>query len=108
MPGRCKTWAALGIGERGLRMQDVIAIDFGTSRTKLAYWDPNTGKPELMRLGYHEERSIPSLFYLERGSERILWGYEAEELLADDPAGIIDVLKRRLRETYVWANRRRV
>ena len=42
-------------------MTDTIAIDFGTSRTKLAYL--KDGKPELMRFG-HDRVYAPSLFYL--------------------------------------------
>jgi hypothetical protein len=44
-------------------MTETIAIDFGTSRTKLAYVAPATGQPELMRLGHDERTYIQSLFY---------------------------------------------
>ncbi len=87
-------------------MTHTVAIDFGTSRTKLAYWDPLINKPALMRLGHHEEPYIPSLFYLPSDSADVLWGENAEEMLEEDPAGIVDVLKRRLRDTHVYANRR--
>lgn len=85
-----------------------LAIDFGTSRTKLAYLDPMTGQAELVRLGQRDDPFIPSLFYLERDSERILLGDEAEAMLELDPAGAIAVLKRKLHEPHVRANRRRV
>ncbi|MGQ0594136.1 MAG: hypothetical protein ACT4QB_16260 [Gammaproteobacteria bacterium] len=44
-----------------------------------------------MRLGYHEEPYIPSLFYLPAYSADVLWGENAEEMLEEDPAGIVDV-----------------
>lgn len=89
-------------------MSAAIAIDFGTSRTKLAYLDDTTGRPELMRLGQRDDPFIPSLFYLERDSERIFLGDDAEAMLEQDPAGIVEVLKRKLHEAYVRANRRRI
>ncbi len=85
-----------------------IAIDFGTSRTKLAYLDKTTGRPELMRLGQRDDPFIPSLFYLERNSERVFLGDDAEAMLTQDPAGVVDVLKRKLDDTHVRANRRRI
>ncbi len=89
-------------------MSATIAIDFGTSRTKLAYLDDTTGRPELMRLGQRDDPFIPSLFYLERDSERVLLGDDAEAMLEQDPAGVVDVLKRTLHEANVRANRRKV
>jgi hypothetical protein len=83
-----------------------IAIDFGTSRTKVAYLDAE-GKPDCMRF-FNDAPFIPSLFYLPRNSGHIVWGHEAEDRLNDDPAGIIDVPKRKLRESRLRANRRSV
>jgi molecular chaperone DnaK (HSP70) len=51
-------------------MPDSIAIDFGTSRTKAAYWDERTGRPQLVHLGYRQEPFEPSLFYLPAGGAR--------------------------------------
>jgi hypothetical protein len=48
------------------------------------------------------------LFYLFRDSERMLWGHEAEEMLKEDPAGVVDVLKWSLPERYVYVNRRKM
>jgi len=89
-------------------MPTAIAIDFGTSRTKLAYLDEATGRPELMRLGQRDDPFIPSLFYLPRDSEQVFLGDDAEAMLDQDPAGMVDVLKRKLHEAHVRANRRRV
>ncbi|MGQ0594133.1 MAG: Hsp70 family protein [Gammaproteobacteria bacterium] len=86
-------------------MAPAIAIDFGTSRTKLALDD--AGKARL-KLWEDEKPYVPSLFYLEKDSERVFWGYDAEHLQDQDPAGLVDVLKRRLLERYVYANRRKL
>jgi molecular chaperone DnaK (HSP70) len=93
---------------RIISMIDAIAIDFGTSRTKLAYWDPRSKAVRLMRLGEREETFVPSLFYLMRDGERVLWGEEAAEMLAEDPPGIVAMLKRHLRNRYIYANRRKL
>jgi actin-like ATPase involved in cell morphogenesis len=89
-------------------MTEAIAIDFGTTRTKVAYWDERTSAPRLANLGYGDKPEVPSLFHLSRDSDQISWGYDAEELLEEDPAGIVEVLKRRLQDRYVYANRRKV
>lgn len=84
-------------------MTRAVAIDFGTSRTKLAYL--NGDRPELMRFS-HDRAFAPSLFYLRRGSDTVAWGDEAEDMLADDAGGVVDVLKRRLRQNKIRANSR--
>lgn len=84
-----------------------IAVDFGTSRTKLAYLDPRSNKPELMRLGLEERPYIPSIVYLPPDGAAPLWGDAAEEMLEDDPAGVILGLKRHLQERTVYANRQK-
>ena len=88
-------------------MPEAIAVDFGTSRTKLAYVDSRSGRSELMHLGLHDQPFLPSLFYLKRDSEQILLGDEAEDMVAEDPAGVVGVLKRRLRDPYVRGNYRK-
>ena len=88
-------------------MDNSIAIDFGTSRTKLAYNDPISRKPELMRFSA-DNPFLPSIFYLDRDSDGVLLGYDADEMLRDDPAGMVVVLKRHIRQSFVRANRRKV
>jgi len=83
-------------------MTEILAIDFGTSRTKVAYCDTRSGQPVLML--HNGLPFVPSLFYLPRGNEQVFWGQDAEESLEDDPAGVVDVLKRRLKEPLVRGN----
>jgi actin-like ATPase involved in cell morphogenesis len=82
-----------------------IAIDFGTERTKLAYID--SGHPKLMYLGAGGLAHIPTLFYMGSDGKRLL-GDDAAEMLLEDPAGVITVLKRKMHDPYVRANRQRV
>ena len=83
----------------------MIAIDFGTSRVKVAYF--HNGEAKLAPIGRGNLPFIPSLFYL--GSDReILVGDEAEDMLSQDPKGVIDTLKRKLRESRIRKNRQRV
>ena len=83
----------------------MIAIDFGTSRIKLSYYDPSRAQSRLMELGM-DKPFVPALFYLGPEGER-LYGAEAAELLETDPAGVVVALKRKLRSTRVRANRQR-
>ena len=83
--------------------KSIVSIDFGTSRTKMAYYDSSSKRPELFRIGEEERPYIPSLFYLsERGD--IYCGDEAVSLGKDDPIGLLDQpLKRSLRENVIIA-----
>jgi formylglycine-generating enzyme required for sulfatase activity len=86
-----------------------IAIDFGMARTKVAYIPRDGRRPELLRFVNEDgaERSfVPSLFYLPRDGASPLLGDEAESMLEEDPAGVIDDLKRRLRDPKLRANGR--
>jgi WD40 repeat protein/actin-like ATPase involved in cell morphogenesis len=91
-------------------MKPCIAIDFGTSRTKVAYLPAANRAPELMRFTDDEaERSyLPSLFYVPKEDSPPLFGFAAEAMLEEDPAGVIDSLKRRLREAKLRVNGREV
>ena len=85
----------------------MIAIDFGTSRIKLAYWDPKRGEARLMRLGRGDAYTIPSLFYVSPDGA-IGYGTYAKKMLEVDPAGVMHTLKRRLRDRTIRLNRQRV
>jgi formylglycine-generating enzyme required for sulfatase activity len=85
-------------------MPALIAIDFGTSRTKLAYLDARN-QPRV-KFWEDEKPFVPSLFYLERDGERVLWGFDAEQMQDEDPAGLVEALKRKLLDRHVRANRR--
>ena len=83
-------------------MNNMLAIDFGTSRTKAAYFDDRTTrKPQLMRLGRHGE-PIPTVFYIEEdGTIRI--GEDAEARIEEkaDAVGVVELLKRKLKKS-IW------
>jgi molecular chaperone DnaK (HSP70) len=87
-------------------MNDTIAIDFGTMRTKLAYLDTQSNRVELMRLGVDERPFIPSLFFLGKDGQR-LFGDDAAEYFDSDPLAFLPKpLKRELREQWVRAGNR--
>ncbi len=81
----------------------MLAIDYGTSRIKVAYHDDQEGVAKLLRLGRRDDPFIPSLIYLDRTGE-LLIGDEAEEMIDDDPRGVVRGLKRKLRDRYVRCN----
>lgn len=84
----------------------MLAIDFGTTRTKVAYCVPGMAQPELVRFGPLHRPFLPSLVYVHPNGGPLLFGDDAEAMLADDPAGVIDVPKRRLRHRVIRANGR--
>lgn len=87
-------------------MNDMIAIDFGTMRTKLAYVDPQRNTAELMRLGQDERPFVPSIFFLDENGCH-LFGDDAAEHLDSDPSAFLPrPLKRDLREENVRAGNR--
>ena len=79
-------------------MNDMIAIDFGTTRTKLAYFDPITSKPQVHRLGM--ENAIPSIFYVEIGDGKVnyLTGEKAANRYYLEPKYGFDKVKLRMSE----------
>lgn len=62
-------------------MAPIIGIDFGTSNSSMAWYNPATGHPEIIRNQEGRERT-PSVVYF--GKELILVGKSAEEKLNDD------------------------
>ena len=84
----------------------MIAIDFGTSRIKLAYLDSISGEAKMMQLNQGNDPSEPSLFYMGPDGERE-YGHFAEEYLETDPKGVVDTLKRKLRKPHIRANRQK-
>ena len=65
-------------------MIDTIVIDFGTSRTKAAYYNPQSQQPTLIRLG--EREYVSSVFYVEKGGN-ILFGDSAQAVLENQKVG---------------------
>ena len=80
----------------------MIAIDFGTSRTKVAYL--HNAKVTLAAIGEQGNKFIPSIFHIDSEGE-VLFGDDAKYEIADDPKGIVDTLKRKLRDRRIRKNR---
>ena len=73
-------------------MTDVhIAIDFGTSRTKVGWRDEDR---EIRLLDWDGVPYLPSVFHLPTGETDVLVGEDAVEALLEDPLGGIENLKR--------------
>lgn len=74
-----------------------LAIDFGTTRTKVAYYDPDREEARLIELGIAQREIIPSVFYVPKlGCGKILVGDDAMAQLDVDPAGIVREIKREI------------
>lgn len=72
-----------------------VAIDFGTTRTKVAYYDSDRGEPRLVELGRETRSIIPSIFYIPQEGSRLV-GDDAQDMLDTDPEGIIIGLKKEI------------
>ena len=86
--------------------ENKIAIDFGTSRTKVAYFDPATQRPQLMHLGM--ESSIPSLFNVNSDSAKVLIGDEAFHSLEENPDGSLRALKSEFDAPFILIGEKRL
>ena len=84
---------------------NLIAIDFGTERTKIAFLDPRTKQPELVRIG-EDVPYWPSLFHISSVGN-VSVGDDANKLREDSPGGVVDDLKRRFRDTAIRRNRQK-
>ena len=76
-----------------------IAIDFGSTRTKVSYWHPETLQPTLVEIGREQNYILPSVFYVPRlPKTKILVGEEALDQLDVDPKGIILGIKKEIHQ----------
>jgi actin-like ATPase involved in cell morphogenesis/tetratricopeptide (TPR) repeat protein len=72
-----------------------LAIDFGTTRTKVAYYNAHRQEPQLIELGREIRPIIPSLFYIPPQGGRLV-GDDAQMMIDEDAAGIVVGLKREI------------
>jgi len=79
----------------------VLAIDFGTSRIKAAYWDAERGEAVMLPIGQGGWLYVPSLFYVGRDG-KIRFGDDAERELYHDPEGVLDNLKLDLDKAFQY------
>ena len=87
-----------------------VAIDFGTSRTKAAYYNPKMQqpKPELVRLGHGSggEKSMPSLFHCTKNGEIHVGNNAQDALLQEGESGIIPRIKLNMSASWrPWGQR---
>ncbi|MGJ8639711.1 MAG: Hsp70 family protein [Opitutaceae bacterium] len=75
-----------------------IAIDFGTARTKAAFYNPSTEQAEVIRLGHSRVEHIPSLFHISNvdGQDQILFAEDAEREGRRNPAGLLIGVKSKI------------
>ncbi len=65
-------------------INDAVSIDFGHTRTKMAFYNPNTEQIELMTWGENSKPYTPSVFASEKNSGKIIVGEEAERIIEHD------------------------
>ena len=70
----------------------VLAIDFGTSRIKAAYWDEEKCDVVVLPLGNDGRLYVPSLFHVSKEGKS-QFGDDAEIMLHHDPQGVVENLK---------------
>ena len=74
-----------------------LAIDFGSSRTKVAYYKESAGRPELVEIGEEIRTVLPSIFYIPKeGQGERLVGDDAKKMVDRDPEGIVLSLKKEI------------
>ena len=80
----------------------VLGIDFGTSNSKMAWYNPRTNQAEIIRNAEGEEQT-PSVVYF--GEDQILVGSPAEEMLEyeQERQRVIISVKRQLVTTPMIA-----
>lgn len=73
-----------------------IAIDFGTTKTLVSYWDEEKDAPQLVKLGQFVDQIPSSIFIAEDGSVRI--GEEADRCMFQDYTRYCRVFKMKIGE----------
>ena len=77
-------------------MANTIGIDFGTTKTMVSYFNPATGRVELVRLG-RDRDSIPTTVHVDE-SGAFLFGEDADDQIETDPEGYCRAFKLHLGE----------
>lgn len=72
-------------------MAKTIGIDFGTTKTMVSYFNPVTGRAELVRLG-RDKDSIPTTAHIDE-SGQILFGEDADDQIEIDSEGYCRAFK---------------
>lgn len=75
-------------------MANTIGIDFGTTKTMVSYFNPASGRVELVRLG-RDRDSIPTTVYVDN-SGSLLFGDDADDMIETDPEGYVRAFKLEL------------
>ncbi|MBQ9727727.1 MAG: Hsp70 family protein [Kiritimatiellae bacterium] len=78
-------------------MQHSIGIDFGTTKTMVSYFNPVTGRAELVRLG-RDRDSIPTTVHVDEAAH-YLFGEDADDQIETDPEGYCRAFKLHLGES---------
>jgi len=74
-----------------------LAIDFGTTRTKVAYWDQSSKQAQLVDIGVEVRSAMASAFYIPvEGTRDIVVGDDALDMVHTDPAGVVIGLKKEI------------
>jgi len=77
-------------------MANTIGIDFGTTKTMVSYFNPATGRVELVRLG-RDRDSIPTTVHVDESGD-YLFGEDADDQIETDPEGYCRAFKLHLGE----------
>lgn len=77
-------------------MANTIGIDFGTTKTMVSFFNPATGRAELVRLG-RDRDSIPTTIHQDESGE-IVFGEDADDQMVEDPEGYCRAFKLHLGE----------
>lgn len=72
-----------------------IGIDFGTTKTLVAWSNPNTGRPECLRLG-RERDYMPTTIAIRNKGGEFLFGDDADDVQGDDEYIYISGFKMKL------------
>ena len=78
-----------------------IAIDFGTSRTKVAYVNPNTRQVELLYLGEDNRPFIPSTSAASASSEIVFGEWAIQMMESGEAVSYTDAIKRKFEPLIV-------
>ena len=77
-----------------------LAIDFGSTRTKVAYFNSSKNEARLIELGEEDRNIIPSVFYIPKEGNPSV-GDDALMMVDHDPEGIVIGLKREIHRSVM-------
>ena len=83
-------------------MSKIVGIDLGTTFSVIAYLN-DLGKPEIAPNFENNQKTLPSVVYIDGQSKKVQVGEKALNALATEPEKVVTAVKKHMENECVWS-----